>query len=188
MKDNAKLKTAIATDSVGEFAGFDKWVVTIYKADLMEAADVPEEELLKVMSQAADLGFEYKIPFIRKGPALRQLVMLTSAKRWTEADTYSAQLLKADPKNTDIQRRRVRILTALKRYDEAISLGERLLPQVEGRNEFWLAEGLAKAYAGKEKKAEAKKLLTAYLARPEIEASKMKSSKKSMEELLKSLQ
>ncbi len=188
IQDEAKLKKAIATDSIGEFAGFEKWVVAINKADLLEAAEAPEEEQIKAISEAADFGIAYKIPVTRKGPALRQLVMLVSSKRWTEAENYANKLLKADPGNTDVQRRMVKILTSEKKYTEAIKLAEKLMPKVEGRNEFWLAEGLAKAYIAAEKKSEAKKLLTAYLARPEMQAEKMKSSKKTMEDLLKGLQ
>jgi thiol-disulfide isomerase/thioredoxin len=188
VKDEAKLAKAVSTDSVGEYKGFDKWVVLVNKADLLDAAGAPEDQVLKAMSEAADAGIAYKIPPSRRGPALRQLVMLRSSNRWEEAEKYADLLLKEDPGNTDVQRRKVLILTMLKKYNEAIALAEKLLPKVEGRNEFWLAEGLAKAYVAAEKTMEAKKLLTAYLARPEIQADRLKSSKKTMEEILKGLQ
>ncbi len=188
MQNDEKLKVAVASDSVGEFKGYEKWVVAFYKADLLEAANAPEEEQTKVMSQAADLGIAYKIPVSKKGPALRQLVNFSSAKRWEEAEALANALLKQDPNNTDVKRRKIKILLALKKYKEATELGEKLIGQVEGRNEFWVAESLAKAYVGSEKKTEAKRLLTAYLARPEMQVDKMKASKKGMEDLLKSLQ
>jgi len=183
-----KLRKAVESDSVGEFKGYEKWVVAFYKADLLEAADAPEAEQIQVMSQAADMGFAYKIPISKKGPALRQLVNLSAAKRWIEAEKQANLLLKADPNNTDIKRRKIKILLSLERFDEAIALGERLIGQVEGRNEFWVAESLAKAYVGSKKKDSAKRLLTAYLVRPEMQVEKMKSSKKGMEDLLKSIQ
>ena len=166
MKDDEKLKKAVATDSIGEFKGYEKWVVASYKADLVEASEAPEDEQIKVMSEAADLGIQYKIPMTKQGPALRQLVMLTSAKRWPEAEMQINQLLQQAPKNTDYKRRKVRILNALKKYGEAVKLAEQILPSVEGRNEFWVAELLAKSYIGLEKKDEAKRVLTAYLTRP----------------------
>lgn len=187
LKDDAKLAEAVATDSIGEFKGYEKWVVALNKADLLEAAEAPEEEQLKALSAAADLGIAYRIPVSKKGPALRQLVLLSSSRRWAEAEAHANAILKTDPSNTDVKRRKVRILNALNKFKDAIALAEKILPQSEGRNEFWVAELLAKSYIGAEKKDDAKKLLTAYLARPEIQTEKMKSSKKGMEDLLKSL-
>lgn len=187
LEDEAKLMKAVATDSIGEFKGYEKWVAAINKADLLEAAGAAENDQLKAINQAADLGIAYKIPASKSGPALRQLTMLTAAKRWNEADTQANLLLKAEPNNTDIKRRKIKILNSLKRFDEAIALGERILPQSEGRNEFWVAEALAKSYVGSNKKDSAKRLLTAYLARPEIQSEKMKSTRTGFEELLKSL-
>jgi hypothetical protein len=187
LKDDAKLAKAVAGDEVGEFQGYEKWVVAMNKADLVEAAEAPEAEQLKAVSEAADLGIAYHIPISKAGPSLRQLSLLSSAHRWAEAETQANLILKADPQNTDVKRRKIKILNSLNKFDEAIALGEKLIGQVEGRNEFWVAESLAKSYLGFAKKDSAKRLLTAYLARPEIQTEKMKSSKKGMEDLLKTI-
>jgi thiol-disulfide isomerase/thioredoxin len=187
LKDEAKLTKAVVGDEVGEFQGYEKWVVAMNKADLIEAAEAPEAEQLKAVSEAADLGFAYHIPISKAGPSLRQLSLLSAAHRWTEAEAQANRILKADPKNTDVKRRKIKILNSLSKFDEAIALGEKLIGQVEGRNEFWVAESLAKSYLGSAKKDSAKRLLTAYLARPEMQTEKMKSSKKGMEDLLKTI-
>ena len=67
---------------------------------------------------------------------------------------------------------------------EAARTGEKIIDQVMGRNQFWVAESLGKAYLGLNEKAKARKVLTAYLARPEAADPKMKSSKKNLEDLL----
>jgi thioredoxin-related protein len=188
LQDEAKLKVAVATDQPGEFKGYEKWVVAMYKADLVEAAGAPAEEVKKVYSEAADIGQTYHIPISKPGPALRQLVILSAAERWPEAETQVNLLLKADPQNTDLKRRKMKILMGLNKYDQAVKLGEEIIDQAVGRNQFWVAESLAKAYMKNNQKDSAKKIVIAYLARPEIETDKMKSSKKNFEELLKTIQ
>jgi hypothetical protein len=66
--------------------------------------------------------------------------------------------------------------------------GEKIIKKAEGRNQFWVAEKLAEAYLGNQKKTEAKKVLQAYLKRQEINGDEMKSTKKSMEEMLTRVQ
>jgi thiol-disulfide isomerase/thioredoxin len=187
LKDPEQLKKAEETDFVGEFMGYEKLLVAIYKADLIEAAHASDNEILKAWQDAASIGESYQIPASRSGPALRYLIVLSAARKWSEAEAQADRIMKSDPKNIDVQRRKLKILLALKKYDEATRLGEKIIDKAEGRNQFWVAQLLAEAYMGKEKKDSAKRLLTAYLARPEIKDSKMASSKKGMEDLLKKI-
>ena len=92
-------------------------------------------------------------------------------------------MLKQNPSDPELQRRRLRALVGLKNYNEAIKLGQKVIKDSYGRNEFYVAEVLAKAYLGAEQKAQAKALIDQYLGRNEIEFANMKASKKSLEEL-----
>ncbi len=182
------LKAAIKNDMLGEFTGFEKLLVAQYKADLIEASQAPPESALKAWKEAAQVGAEYKIPGSLTGPSLRYLLILSQAKLWPEAEAQAKKILKFDPTNSDIQRRRLKFLLAENNFTEAQRLGEKLIPTAEGRLQFAIAESLAKAYIGLGKKESAKRLLTGYLARPEIQNEKMAGSKKSLEGLLSSLQ
>ncbi len=188
LKDPAALKDALKTESVGEFAGFEKLLVAQYKAELIEASGATPELSLKAWQEAVSIGQEYHIPASRSGPALRYLLILSQAHRWSDAQNLAQEILKLDPANSDIERRQLKFLLGEKKFLEAEKLGEKLLPKAEGRLQFLIAESLAKAYIGADKKDSAKSLLTVYLARPEIQTEKMSGPKKNLEGLLKSLQ
>ncbi len=188
LKDPEALKRAVANESLGEFTGFEKLLVAQYKADLVESSGAPSDQSLKAWQQAADIGKEYHIPASRTGPALRYLLILSQAQMWAEARFLSQEILKFDPSNSDIERRQLKFLLAEKKFSEAQKLAEKLLPLAEGRIQFLIVDALAKAYIGAEQKDSAKSLLTAYLARPEIQMEKMSGTKKNLEGLLKTLQ
>jgi thiol-disulfide isomerase/thioredoxin len=186
LQDPNFLNEAVKTETLGEFMGFEKLWVAMLRADLVEAAGQPEEKISSAWQEAAKIGGDYHISPSKSGPALRYLIVLSSAKQFEAAEKFANLILKHDPDNTDVKRRKLKVLLGLKKPVEAVKLGEKILPIAEGRNEFWVAETLAKAYIASERKVDAKRLLTAYLARPEISEEKMKSSKKSFEDLLKS--
>ncbi len=188
LKNPEVLKGALKYESLGEFTGFEKLLVAQYKADLIEASGATEDLVLKAWQEAARIGQNYHIPASRTGPSLRHLLILSQAHMWQEAQKLSEEILKFDPSNSDIKRRQLKFLLGEKKFLEAQKLGEKLLPTAEGRIQFMIAESLAKAYIGSEKKDSAKNLLTAYLARPEIQSEKMSGTKKSFEGLLKTLQ
>lgn len=185
LKEPRLLREAIKTDELGEFLGFEKLWVAILRADLTESANLPAEAITTAWSQAAEIGTAYKISAKKSGPALRYLIVLTAAKKYTEAQKFADEILKQDPNNTDVKRRKIKILLGLQKPEEAAKLAEQILPEAEGRNQFWVAESLAKAYIASNKKNEASKILTEYLARPEMNEERMKPSKKSFEDLLK---
>jgi thioredoxin-like negative regulator of GroEL len=190
LKDTTFLTQALTTEQIGEFVGYERLWVALLNADLTEAAEAKgaasADDVATAWKQAADIGASYKISAENSGPALRYLIVLSAAKNYADADKMADAILKVDPNNVDVKRRKLKVLLGLSKPAEAAKLGEQILPQAEGRNQFWVAESLAKAYIALNKKPEAKRLLTAYLARPEINEEKMKPSKKSLEELLKS--
>lgn len=183
LADSQKMQVAIATDYIGDFLGYERLLVALYKAELTAATS----DASAAWASAADIGASYKISPKKTGPAMRYLSALRSAKRLKEAESYAQQILKFDPQNEDIKRRKMDILLAQEKFKEAASLGEKIIHQAVGRNQFMVAEGLAKAYIGLKKTDSAKRLLTAYLSRPEIQTDKMKSFRKKMDDLLKKI-
>ncbi len=186
LKDEQKLLEAVSTDYVGDFLGYEKLLVATYKAGLVEVVSTPEETL-KAWNQAADIGLAYKISPKKTAPAMRLLTTLRMAKRYKDAEKWADKILKFDPRNEDIKRRKMELLLSQEKFKEAAKLGEKIINGSVGRNQFWVAEGLARAYVGTKKKDAAKKLLTAYLSRPEIETEKMLNTREKMEKLLSEL-
>ncbi|MEQ1876437.1 MAG: thioredoxin family protein [Bdellovibrionia bacterium] len=185
--DPKKMKTATETDLIGEFAGYESLLIASNAADLAAAAGADEAEMKTVWNKAVEAGRKLNISPKNSGPALRYLIVLTAAKNYPEAEKLSSAILKADPKNADVQRRRVKVLNALGLYGEAVALGEKAVKNSYGRNEFWVAENLAKAYVGAGQKAKAVELINSYLSRPEADWANLKSTKTSLQDLRASL-
>ncbi len=97
---------------------------------------------------------------------MRHLIVMTKAKEYKAADKLAVRLIKQDPKNPELQRRRLRLLLELKDFDGAIKLGKKVIANSYGRNEFWAAETVAKAYAQAGNKKEARIFIESYLKRP----------------------
>lgn len=187
-KDDALVLKATSSEDVGEFAGYEKLLLHFELLDLYDAAGVPPEDTKALWRTTADISRAYHIPSDKAGPALRSLIVLSYAEMWPEAEAQANAILKRDPGNLDVQRRKIKILLGEKKYEQAAALGEKIIDQMIGRNQFWVAESLAKAYIGLGRKTDAKKLLQAYLARPEVADAKMSSSKRSLDDLLKTVQ
>ncbi|MFN7905030.1 MAG: thioredoxin fold domain-containing protein [Pseudobdellovibrionaceae bacterium] len=184
LTDDVKLKKAFMTDSAGEFVGFEKMLVAQLGIDLLDKAKASPSEIEALWNQAVSVSEAYQIAPDHAGPALRYLIFLSAAKKFDQAEKWADQLLSKDPQNLDILRRKMRILMGLNKVDDAIKLGEKIIAKSEGRNQFWVAESLAKAYLAAKKQIDAKKLLQAYLARSEMKVEKMKSTKDNFEKLL----
>ncbi|MFN8945470.1 MAG: hypothetical protein ACK5WZ_12705, partial [Pseudobdellovibrionaceae bacterium] len=184
LTDDIKLKKAFMTDSAGEFVGFEKMLVAQLGIDLLDKAKASPSEVEALWNQAVSVSEAYQIAPDHAGPALRYLIFLSAAKKFDQAEKWADQLLSKDPQNLDILRRKMRILMGLNKVDDAIKLGEKIIAKSEGRNQFWVAESLAKAYLAAKKQIDAKKLLQAYLARSEMKVEKMKSTKDNFEKLL----
>ncbi len=185
--DPEKLKLATKGDLIGEFTGYESFLVSINKADLVESANADPELVKLAWASAASIGKKLKITPKQSGPALRYLIVLSAANLLDDAEKFSFEMLKHDPNNGDVQRRRLKILVNQKKCDDAINLGQTAIKNSYGRNEFWVAELLAKAYLGANKNKEAKLLLEKYLSRSDVEWSNLQSSRKSLEELRKQI-
>jgi thioredoxin-like negative regulator of GroEL len=183
LADSEKLKDAMKTDQVGEFTNFEPLMIAMNRADLIESSEADAPDVSQAWLKAADVGRNLKISPKQTGPALRQLIVLIQARLFDEADGLVQKLLKLSPGNPELQRRRLKILIGLKKYPEAIRLGEVTLKKSFDRNEFWVAESLAKAYVESKKYKEAQILLDRYLNRNDIEWSNIKSVYKGMKEL-----
>lgn len=198
LKNPDQLKSAAAFESVGEFTGYEKLLVAMTKAEILEesltktaaftnAGSVSSDASLSIWKQAAAVGAEMKIPVTAVGPSLRYLIILNQAQQFAEADKLSAALLKKDPANPEIERRRLKALLGLKKFDDAIRLAEKTIKKSYDRNEFWVAESLAKAYIGAGRKDDARKILDQYLGRDDSQWPGIKSTRDSMEKLKSSL-
>jgi len=180
--DPELLKSALIGDLVGEFTGYEAFWIAIMKAELVEAAK-GELEGRKSWVEAANVAEKLNINPKLKGPGLRYLLIITLSKDYEKADLFSKEMLKLDPQNWDVARRRLKILVELKKFDEAISLGEKVIKNSYDRNQFWVAETLAKAYVLSSKNEKAKALLEEFLAKPEATWAHMAASKKKLEDL-----
>lgn len=183
----AKMKQAIASEPVGEFSGYEKLLVASLRADLIEAGGAKQEAIKVARQQAGEIGLKLKIPITATGPSLRLLLTLLQAEMYEPADQLSSALLKQSPGDPELERRRVRVLLGLKKYDQAITLAIKALAHSYDRNEYFVAEALAKAYIGAGQAAKARELLDRYLARQDSEWSNIQSTRKSMESLRRTL-
>jgi len=178
-----KLKEAVKTDLAGEFTDFEAFMVAMLRAELIESADGTAREVDAAWKKAAQVGTSLKIPSRNIGASMRHLIVLTRAKEFQQADRLALRLLQIDPKNPELQRRRLRLLVELKNFDGAIKLGKQVIGNSYGRNEFWAAEVVAKAYAQTNRKKEAREFIDSYLARTEMDWPNMKETRKTFEEL-----
>lgn len=184
LADEKKLKAAFTPEEIGEFTGYEPMLAGILRAALVEAAGENKEAVTAAWKLAAATAEKAGVTAKTPGLALRYLIVLSRTGEWEKADQVAQALLRADPSQVDVRRRRLKILFELKKYKEAVALGEKCLKEAYGRNEFWVAELLAKVYIAAEKKKEARALLDRYLARGEADWNHLKSSRESMEKLL----
>ncbi len=185
LSDRDKLMNAIKTERVGEFTDFEPLMIAMARADLIETGENGKDNQATTAAwlKAANAGTLLNIDADHEGTAVRYLIVLSKAKLWSEANSLALSLLAKNPKNVDIQRRRLKMLMELKKFDEAILVGNQVLKQSYGRNEFWVAESLAKSYLAAKKNKEARALVERYLSRNEIDWSNLESSKKKLLEL-----
>jgi predicted Zn-dependent protease len=183
LADTSMLKEGVKTDLVGEFAGYEPLLVAMARADLVESARADQIEISAAWKQASEIGKKAKITAAQPGPALRYLIVLIKAEEFDESEKLVNQMLKRDPNNPELQRRKLRVLLGQKKFVEASRLGEKVLKNSYGRNEFWVAEVLAKSYLGAKENAKAKSLLDRYLSRNESEWSNIEGTRKTLEAL-----
>lgn len=185
LANSERMKEAVKTDLVGEYTGFEPLMIATTRAELVDATGAPAEESAAAWSKAAQIGTDLKIPAKNTGASMRHLIVLVRAKKFIEADALARTLLKIEPNNYELHRRRLRALIELKKYDEAISVGKKVIKNSYGRNEFWAAEVVAKAYVQADRKKEAREFIDNYLKRAEINWPNMKDSRQAFEDLRK---
>lgn len=183
LADSKKLKNALAGDAVGEFTGLESLLVAVYKAELAEAANSDGTSGASAWKQAAELASTMKISPHQRGAQLRHLIVMIKAQSYDQALTLANSMLKNSPKDPEIQRRKLRILFEQKKYEEAALLGEECLKNSYARNEFWVAETLAKVYSAMKKNKVALDLINRYLERPDSDWTGVSSTRKTFENL-----
>lgn len=181
-----KIKAASGDYDIGEFTGFEPLMIAMNRAELIETVS-PGKEAEEAWKKAAQIGNDLKIPPKVVGVSMRHLLVLNKSKHFDQADALSKKLLKTSPHDPELQRRRLGILVELKKYNEAIKLGKKVVKNSYGRNEFWAAQTLAKAYVNSDHKKEARDFINKYLARSEMEWPNMKETRKAFEDLLKKI-
>lgn len=169
----AQLQKAVMTDVVGEFTGLEKMLIALNQAEMVEASGADHSITVQAWSKAADdIQKTTGLTPERTGPALRYLGALAQADRTIDAETWLEQMMAHDPGNIDLQRRQMKLLVKLGKFTEACAIGERIVHHSLGRNEFWVAETLAKAYMGANQPEKAKALVHTYLARNELKTAR----------------
>lgn len=174
------LTKAVQTDFLGEFTGLEGLYVAMMNA---ETAEIAGFEQKAAWEQVISQGEKYKVNAKMPGASLRLLTAMIKAQSFEKALTLVNSLLKEKPQDGDLQRRKMRVLIELKKYDEAILIGEKALKNSYGLNEFFVVEPLAKAYVSLDRKDQARKLISKYLNRNEINFSDLKGIKGNLEKL-----
>lgn len=182
-----RMKDAVKDDLVGEYTGFEPLMIGMVRAELVEATGASAAEIAAAWNKAAQIGGDLKIPPKNTGASMRHLIILVRAKRYADADNLARALVKLEPDNYELHRRRLRALLELKKYDEAIQVGKKVIKNSYGRNEFWAAEVVAKAFVQADRKKEARDFIDSYLKRDEINWPNMKDSRQAFEDLRKKL-
>lgn len=181
LADDQKTKIAVEGDLVGEFAGIEKLLVGFHRVELAQAGELGEQEVANANSKAAEIAKSLKIPISKTGPSMRYLLALVGAKDWKAAEVQARKLLSRDPKNPELQRRLLRVLNEVGNHSEAVKVGKSALAGSYGKNEIWVVQQLAKAYAGADQRLEARALIQSYLNRSDIDWSLNKSEKEDLE-------
>lgn len=182
LSDPELLKKAVVGDLVGEFTGFEAFWIAIMRAELIDSGR-GEDAAQKAWAEASLTAEKLNVNAKQKGPGLRYLLITIMAKDFEKAEKFSKEMLTIDPSNWDVARRRVRVLVELKKYDEAILLGQKVIKNSYDRNQFWVAEFLAKAYFLSAQNQKATQLIDSYLSLPEASLAHMSGSRKKLEAL-----
>jgi thioredoxin-like negative regulator of GroEL len=180
LNNDEQLLKALATDSIGEFSGFEKFFVALMYADVAEQANWKKEEAWKL---AVKVGLDSKITADQPGASLRLFNAMMKAKDYSPALEVVEGLLKKNSKSGDLQRRKMRVLMELNRHAEAVKIGEIALKNSYGRNEFDVALPLAKSYLVLKNTKRAQKLADLYLSKNEVNFPRMAQMKKDLEEV-----
>lgn len=176
-------KTSLDGDLVSDLEGYEDFVIANYRADLFEANNSTDIEKQSAWEKAVSIGEKSHFNPKEIGPALRFLSVMAQAKAWDKGHLWILKLKKANPGYADLLRREVRFLVELKKFPEAVKIGEQALAKSYDRNHFWVVEYLAKAYMGTGQNQKAQALVQSYLLKPEIDVKALTSTKKALTKL-----
>lgn len=194
LKSESLLRSAIKTEAVGEFTGYEKFLIAFYRAELKatylreaqkkESSDPSIAAVWKEAAKETEGYFKTDLPL---GPGLRYLILLVMSGEHEKAEAIVNNLIQRNPENFDLQRRKLRILVELKKHEEALKVGQEALKNSFGKNEFWTAEQIVKAHLGLGQKKQALSLVQKYLKREELNAESMKSTRETFAKFSKEL-
>ncbi|MGE0763323.1 MAG: thioredoxin family protein [Bdellovibrionales bacterium] len=180
LSDEAALKKALTTDSLGEYTGLERFYVAYINGEIVEYSGLPAQA---AWAKAAEEGAKAHINAKLPGPALRLRAAYLGAGMTNEAHQLTEELVKARPNDGHVQSQYTSSLLKMKKYKEAAAMGEKALKNSYGLNEFSVAAKLSEAYLGDNQPQKAKKILEEYLAKNEVNSPKLASIKKTMEEM-----
>ncbi len=180
LTNETKLALALKNEDLGEYTGFERLLVATNLADLLEASGTNQEE---IWIRVVEVAEHYHITPEQPGPARRFLILLTQAKQYSKAETMISAMLKLNPNDFDVRNRRLNILNAQNKHEEAKKLAETLLKEAIGRIQFRIAENLANSYLALKMDKAAKTLLDEYLSREELNLEAMANTKKRLARL-----
>lgn len=181
-----KLAEAVKTDSLGEYIGLEKFYVAMLNADIADTAHRNDQT---AWALAVKTGQESKLSAETMGASLRLLSAMIQAKQFGVAEAWVNQLLKKNPADADLQRRKMRILVEQKKFSEALPYGEYALKNSYGINAFFVVEPLAKIYQETARKDQAIQLLKKFLTVDDAEqTAKVQSYKKKFQAILQTLE
>lgn len=181
-----KIPAAVKGDFIGEYAGFEKFLIAVERADLIEAAGGSEDEIRSARETVTTVGKEMNIPLSKKGPSLRLLVAMGQAKQFKDGEIQARKILKREPNDPEIQRRLLRMLNGQNKFAEAVTVGRKTIAKSYGKNEIWTAVQLAKAYIGNNQLLEARALARSYLEREDIDWTLMPDEQKDLSGIVQS--
>jgi hypothetical protein len=183
LNDRTKMQAALKTDMACEFTGFEALYIGYLRADLADYPGADAATVTAAWKRTGETGLKMGIPFEKTATNIRLLNALIRGQMLKEADKLSLALMKLNPGNSEILRRRLKVLSEQKKFEEVADLGPKVLKGSYGRNEIWVAESIAKAYVELGRKKEARKLIDTYLGRDEIRWESMAASRKNFEDL-----
>lgn len=183
LADATKLKEAIKFEPSGEATGYEAFYVASTRADLLEESGASAEDLENAHLKTVAMGRAQKIGAKNLGVAMRYLAALVDAEEASEADQLSRAMIKNNPGNPELQRQRLKVLVLQKKYNQAIQLGQSVIKNSYGRNEFYAAVSLARAYIAANQQETARTFIKSYLDRPDIQWPNTRGLKHLLEEL-----
>ncbi|MBC7371680.1 MAG: thioredoxin family protein [Bdellovibrionaceae bacterium] len=111
--DEKALPIALSNDRLGDYLGYERLYIATLIAELSETAEQSIETLKADWADVYRIGKSYSMGSSQMGPAMRFLSLLMTQRMWSEANDFSDRLLITSPNNSELKRRKVKILKEL---------------------------------------------------------------------------